>query len=411
MTGVNALKIVAYSEDKQEWESLSTVNTPKDSSGNVVALPASNLSNVSSVTFTAVGTHFSDYALSNPTGVSPPSTPSGLTATVASPTTGPAATAGNVNLSWSSVSDAVGYYLYRDTSSGGAFPLLINTASLSYSDTGLSIGTTYYYKVSAYKGDGSSESAASSAVNATPTQPAGGGGSPGILGGGGGVTAPAPVPAPAPAPTPVPAPLPGAVPTVPAATVAKPSPVALQVSPVFNADLERGARGDNVRRLQEVLASSPELYPEGLVTGFYGLLTEKAVQRFQKKYGVASEGVPGFGRTGPKTRAKLQQVFSGVPATEKAKPSEMAMKVSPVFTGSLVRGMSNDDVRRLQELLASVPDLYPEGIASGYFGALTEKAVGRFQEKYGVAFTGDVGYGMFGPKTRAKLSEVFGQSQ
>ena len=69
--------------------------------------------------------------------------------------------------------------------------------------------------------------------------------------------------------------------------------------------------------------------------------------------------------------------------------------------------MSNPDIRRLQELLANDKTLYPEGIVSGFFGALTEKAVGRFQEKYGVAFSGDAGYGFVGPKTRAKLSEVF----
>ncbi|MDP2676969.1 MAG: hypothetical protein Q8O83_04795, partial [bacterium] len=47
-------------------------------------------------------------------------------------------------------------------------------------------------------------------------------------------------------------------------------------------------------------------------TNFFGSLTEKAVQKFQKKYGVALEGDPGFGFVGPKTRVKLQEVFGGI---------------------------------------------------------------------------------------------------
>ena len=402
--GVSALKVVAYSEDKQEWESLSTVNTPKDSSGNSVALPASNLSNVSSITFTAVGTHFSDYALSNPTGASPPSTPTGVTATAG------AAGSKNITVSWTAVSDAEGYYVYKDTSDGGSFPLLANAGNVtSYVSGDLSMGTKYYYKVSAYKSSGVSESAASDSVNATALNYQGGG----IVGGSSSAYAPTPAPTTAPALiTPTTAttvtPAPGAVSTVPAATVAKPSPVALQVSPVFTKALSRGMSNPDIRRLQELLANDKTLYPEGIVSGFFGALTEKAVGRFQEKYGVAKAGDAGYGTVGPKTRAKLTEVFSGgVPALEIAKPSPVALQVSPVFTKALSRGMSNPDIRRLQELLANDKTLYPEGIVSGFFGALTEKAVGRFQEKYGVAFSGDAGYGFVGPKTSAKLSEVF----
>lgn len=68
---------------------------------------------------------------------------------------------------------------------------------------------------------------------------------------------------------------------------------------------------------------------------------------------------------------------------------------------SLSRGMSGDDVKALQEFLAQDKDVYPEGLATGYFGRLTESAVFRFQAKHGIDQVGVVG-----PKTRAKLNSL-----
>jgi len=80
----------------------------------------------------------------------------------------------------------------------------------------------------------------------------------------------------------------------------------------------------------------------------------------------------------------------------------------PFFINSLYIGMRSKDVRRLQTLLATKSQIYPEGLVTGYFGPLTEKAVQRFQLNYGVVKSkSDPGYGVVGPKTRAKLQEVF----
>jgi peptidoglycan hydrolase-like protein with peptidoglycan-binding domain len=72
--------------------------------------------------------------------------------------------------------------------------------------------------------------------------------------------------------------------------------------------------------------------------------------------------------------------------------------------------MSSDDVRRLQLLLASDKEVYPERLATGYYGTLTKKAVGKFQIRHGVVSSSEApGYGMVGPLTRAKLLVVFGK--
>jgi len=92
--------------------------------------------------------------------------------------------------------------------------------------------------------------------------------------------------------------------------VAKPSPVAQLVSPVFNKNLTAGERSADVQRLQVLLSQDKEVYPEGIVSGYYGPKTVEAARRFQAKYGLPQVGV-----VGPATRAKLQEVFGkgGIP--------------------------------------------------------------------------------------------------
>lgn len=66
--------------------------------------------------------------------------------------------------------------------------------------------------------------------------------------------------------------------------------------------LKEGSKGQNVKTLQALLAADPEIYPEGLITGFYGRLTAEAVKRFQKRHGIEQVGI-----VGPKTLKKLNE--------------------------------------------------------------------------------------------------------
>ncbi|MDZ4285516.1 MAG: peptidoglycan-binding domain-containing protein [Candidatus Sungbacteria bacterium] len=113
-----------------------------------------------------------------------------------------------------------------------------------------------------------------------------------------------------------------ALPVPSPSVIASPTPVAAatpSVSPflsspsktIFTQMLKRGSRGQQVLALQEFLKLDPELYPEGLVTGYYGPATERAVKRFQKKYAIISSGTPamtGYGNVGPRTREKLNSL-------------------------------------------------------------------------------------------------------
>lgn len=66
--------------------------------------------------------------------------------------------------------------------------------------------------------------------------------------------------------------------------------------------LREGMTGNDVKKLQEFLSGDREIYPEGLITGFYGRLTAKAVKKFQARHGIDQLGI-----VGPKTLEKLNE--------------------------------------------------------------------------------------------------------
>ncbi len=79
-----------------------------------------------------------------------------------------------------------------------------------------------------------------------------------------------------------------------------------------------GTKNLEVQKLQEFLAKDKTIYPEGTVTGYFGLLTQKAVQKFQCQYNIICSGsynTNGYGTVGPKTRAKLNELYIGMPST------------------------------------------------------------------------------------------------
>ena len=100
-----------------------------------------------------------------------PDTPTNVSATASGTT---------ITITWTAVSNATSYYVYRADQEAGSYMSCGNAYSSSYTDMGLSENTTYYYKVTAYNSYG--ESAQSSYVSAqTGTNGGSGGG-----GGGGG---------------------------------------------------------------------------------------------------------------------------------------------------------------------------------------------------------------------------------
>lgn len=347
----------------------------------------------------------------------PPAAPTGVGASGSQAGISVSWSAVTTNSDGSAITDLASYSILRSASVSSGFSSIasVSSSTTSYVDTGVGTGTAFYYRVTASDTSGNA-SAQSSSSGATERQQGGSAGGVGSsTGGGNSVTATSPATTTTKTATDL-----TASPTVPAGelkTISTLSLFSAAITPgfVFVKRLTRGVTSSDIRELQKILATDPEVYPEGIVSGYYGPLTVKSVKKFQEKHGIAKAGDSGYGEVGPVTRAKLNELAAGN-APSVAKKEEVVQMSSPEvtfgfkFTKRLVQGVTNDDTRELQRALASDPEVYPEGITTGYYGPLTTKAVKVFQEKYGIAKAGDSGYGEVGPATRAKLNELTGAS-
>ena len=186
----------------------------------------------------------------------------------------------------------------------------------------------------------------------------------------------------------------------------------------FTRSLKLGDTGDDVKKLQEFLntngfklADSGPGSP-GNETTFFGSLTRAGVIKFQNAYAsdiLTPVGlIKGTGFFGQSTIEFVNSFGSNQSAQPTPTPT-LSSDTSAIFGYNLEFGMTNGDIRRLQELLATMPDIYPDGRVTGYFGPLTKEAVGKFQLKYNIVDENNSAFGYVGSTTRAKLKEVFGK--
>lgn len=89
-----------------------------------------------------------------------------------------------------------------------------------------------------------------------------------------------------------------------ALTLAFVSSVSLAGAATISSQMGIGSSGAGVSNLQSFLASNPVIYPQGLVTGYFGALTSAAVSNFQVAY-----DLPSVGRVGPLTQVKMNNVI------------------------------------------------------------------------------------------------------
>ena len=227
------------------------------------------------------------------------------------------------------------------------------------------------------------QGASTETITVTPSgscSSSGGGGAPGSVstggGGGGGSSASAPAPTPIPTPALVTAPAPTSV-SVPASpTIASiqqqiaaimariaslrsgPAvPTAPPAYGVFARVMNPGERSDEVHRLQQLLAQDPSIYPEGTVSGYYGTLTRNAVRRFQLKHDVIRNADElGNGRVGPKTMAKLNEIFGGSPAPVLPSPVAPSPAVPPAAPSAPISNQAkiNEIMLKIQEIQAKI---------------------------------------------------------
>jgi fibronectin type 3 domain-containing protein/NAD-dependent dihydropyrimidine dehydrogenase PreA subunit len=135
--------------------SLEQIGTSSSASYTHTGLTAATTYYYAVASVNAGGTSRKSTSMSAATNTNAPSTPTGLTATAASST--------SMTVKFNTVTGATGYKLYW-SSNNSTFTQLSSLTSTTYTHTGLTANTTYYYKVSAV--NGSVESAQSASVSA-----------------------------------------------------------------------------------------------------------------------------------------------------------------------------------------------------------------------------------------------------
>lgn len=104
-------------------------------------------------------------------------------------------------------------------------------------------------------------------------------------------------------------------------------------------------------------------------------------------------------------KAQIQEIQLKMEMVKEAKKEVQAtvkeIKTTLRITKQLRLGMTDEEVKILQEILATDPTIYPEGLVTGYYGRLTEQAVKRLQKSLCLEQAGNVG-----PQTLAKINEL-----
>jgi len=142
-----------------------------------------------------------------------------------------------------------------------------------------------------------------------------------------------------------------------------------------------------------------------------------------KKYLIIEDSWgPNYGLGGQRTISeeffKARNWFAAYPMNfkfdDKSEPLPLPdPKPSPdrpkhTFNNDLEFGTRDSEVIVLQNIL-KLEGVFPTNVEStGYFGSITKRAVGKFQDKYNIAHTGNAGYGRVGPLTRNKLNQIYG---
>lgn len=105
--------------------------------------------------------------------------------------------------------------------------------------------------------------------------------------------------------------------------------------------LEVGMSGADVSALQTFLAQDSTLYPQGLVTGYFGFLTKSAVSNFQSRNGIAA-----VGRVGPATLPVLNaQMAGGGTGADVNAPTITGVNVSVSKNSATVSWNTNEQAR------------------------------------------------------------------
>ncbi|SKC73724.1 peptidoglycan-binding domain-containing protein [Maledivibacter halophilus] len=140
---------------------------------------------------------------------------------------------------------------------------------------------------------------------------------------------------------------------------------------------KKGMNCEEVKIIQSSLKQDGT-YDYKKFTTYFGPITEEAVIEFQKKYKLQADGI-----VGQSTIDKMKEigVFQDIGNSNLVLNSNQAI---------YKKGMGNEDIPIIQKAL-KLDGVYDYHQFTTYFGTITEKAVIKFQKKYGLNPDGVIG--------------------
>ena len=461
LTQVQGMKISYWDSTANNWIEIPTMVALHPAT----ATSVDSLDSDPAVTLSGTVSHLSAFAPTVPASGAP-ATPTGLAATAYRPT--------QINLSWNVVSGATSYDIYRDTSATGTFsrvgdePTVPSGSTTTYSDTGLTASTLYYYKITSINASG--ESSSTDAVATSTPAPSSTSGSlctglncpvegtavvaPSASVAAGTYTSNQSVVLSATGSNSIHYTIDGTTPTCSTGSTYASAISVTQTTTLKAISCYANGNTSSVSSFAYTLQcattsvtnGSVGAYPSCSITCNTGYtLSGGSCVSSGGSHTTGGGGGGGGGAsptptpttpTVPQTtlntliaalQALLAQAHSqglittsfanqvlgsiggtsigGLPTT----PQVPTPTITTPFTQPLLFGSQGVEVTRLQTFLKSQGStIYPEGLVTGYFGQATLRAVQRFQELYNIAHAGDVGYGFVGPATRAKINALLG---
>src|SRR5260370_26920118 len=152
-TGLSAMAASA-SQINLAWAAVAGASSYRVRRGTASGGPYTTVGSPATASFSDTGlsghtTYFYVVEAVNGSGSSAPSAQVSGTTGLAAPTgvTATAASASQINLTWTAVAGATSYTVQRGTTTGGPYATVGSVATTSFSDTGLAAGTTYFYVV------------------------------------------------------------------------------------------------------------------------------------------------------------------------------------------------------------------------------------------------------------------------
>lgn len=140
---------------------------------------------------------------------------------------------------------------------------------------------------------------------------------------------------------------------------------------ILSGTLSAGDSGSEVSALQTFLGNDSRIYPEGLVTGFYGPLTVAAVKRYQTQFGIAP-----VGNVGPITLASINGNSGTGGSDDVHAPFTTSVSASTGTNSAMITWTSNEPIFGSVMYATSWPFVYATAAsASGQSGFNTSQTV------------------------------------